>query len=302
LDVWRFERIKRCSFCAEEILVAAIKCKHCGSNLVESARTTTPPPTAPAPSIWRQPVGRSQSIFGVFGAALVIAWMAGAFNSPQTATVSAASAARAPTKPEASGPSETQFCDLVQGFSQKYREAEKRKANETELSELRYSRKQAFPTIMGNGEVTGWTGVLKSIATHSDGSANIGVLLSCGNKLRESDPVKAAIKDFIDDNVRLFNYKNIPRGTPLYSTLISLKEGSGIVFSGTVVIDGPTKGYDYVSEASLTETGSMTDPDFTFVFNEIAPDNSTPPALNHSHPKKIHHDSPDATGPVSGSN
>jgi hypothetical protein len=31
------EEMKRCPFCAEEILAAAVKCKHCGSNLSDSA-------------------------------------------------------------------------------------------------------------------------------------------------------------------------------------------------------------------------------------------------------------------------
>jgi hypothetical protein len=37
MEVRRYERMKRCPFCAEKVLAAAIKCKHCGSALGEVA-------------------------------------------------------------------------------------------------------------------------------------------------------------------------------------------------------------------------------------------------------------------------
>jgi phage shock protein C len=38
------ETIKRCPFCAEEIRIEAIKCKHCGSLLGERDQKAQPPP------------------------------------------------------------------------------------------------------------------------------------------------------------------------------------------------------------------------------------------------------------------
>ena len=47
---------KTCPFCAEEILVAAVKCKHCGEFLPDSAVTTTPPtPVGATPTAGAKP-------------------------------------------------------------------------------------------------------------------------------------------------------------------------------------------------------------------------------------------------------
>ncbi len=57
------EATKRCPFCAEQILAAAIKCKHCGSDLAQAA-PATPPPTPDPP--------RTRVFFKVLGALLVL--------------------------------------------------------------------------------------------------------------------------------------------------------------------------------------------------------------------------------------
>lgn len=167
------------------------------------------------------------------------------------------------------GLSQDRFCDVVQSFIREYREAEQTGANEAGLSQLRYNRKQSLSAIMNHEKVTGWTGVVKSITTDRDGTGRLEAQLSCGTELRS--------------DVELYSESGISQGTALYSTLISLTPGRRIVMSGTFEIENGT---DYVGERSITEAGSMTNPEFDFRFDSFSPetdqDGSTAPVLASS--------------------
>jgi hypothetical protein len=78
MEVRRFERMKRCPFCAEDILAAAIKCKHCGSSLSEAAIETAAQPQQK--NIFKRPVG-GKEIFSLFIAIIGGCWLVGAFNT-----------------------------------------------------------------------------------------------------------------------------------------------------------------------------------------------------------------------------
>jgi hypothetical protein len=77
--------VKRCPYCAEEILAAAIKCKHCGSNVDLSA---SPPITPPLSA--RKGTLRARSILGIIAMAIFLAWILGAFDSPKVFSTAAA--------------------------------------------------------------------------------------------------------------------------------------------------------------------------------------------------------------------
>jgi hypothetical protein len=58
---------KRCPFCAEEILAAALKCKHCGSVLEAPAQSE--------PSVWKRDISMGK----LLGSLLLLAGLCGAF-------------------------------------------------------------------------------------------------------------------------------------------------------------------------------------------------------------------------------
>jgi TonB family protein len=67
----------------------------------------------------------------------------------------------------------------------------------------------------------------------------------------------------------------IPHGSELYSRVSSLSVGDLVLFSGMFGEDHK----DYVSEPSMTERGSMTDPELLFRFSDIRKPGQSPPAM-----------------------
>jgi hypothetical protein len=170
-----------------------------------------------------------------------------------------------------SGPTQAEFCSLVQSFRIKYQDAQDKNANQAALSELRHDRRQALASVIGNGEVTGWTGTIENIYTDSGGAAQVTVQISCGEKPRSSDRVTAAMDYKFLDHTSLINETKLARGTPLYSAIIKLKEGSRVTFDGTLITDNSKNNYDYIHVNAITERGSMTDPVIAFIYKAIAP-------------------------------
>ena len=151
-----------------------------------------------------------------------------------------------------------QFCSLINDFRQKYQKAEKNGANEAVLSELRHDRKVALASLFVHGEISSWTGKLRGLSTHSDGSAAIAVTLDCPGHPNGAD-------------IGLLDDPDIPRTSPLYATLMRLHEGSAVSFDGAFLLNASeTRNFDHISGVNLTEFGAMLDPDFKLRFDSIA--------------------------------
>ena len=57
----------------------------------------------------------------------------------------------------------------------------------------------------------------------------------------------------------------IENGSDLYNSISDLSEGDRVVFSGTFIPDDS----DFIREGSVTERGSMTDPEFILKFSDV---------------------------------
>ena len=93
--------------------------------------------------------------------------------------------------------------------------------------------------------------------TNSEGKAFIEIKLEGA----ESIVIKTwnnSLSDLMDNTL-------IENGSGLYNTIADLSEGTEVVFSGTFIADDR----DFIREGSMTERGSMTDPEFILKFSSI---------------------------------
>jgi hypothetical protein len=154
---------------------------------------------------------------------------------------------------------EQAFCNVVRAASDVYRSAEEHGANELQLSKLRSSRRDALKKAVKKGRVKDWLGVITVLRTNGDGDATIRVALPpCGKDVYLATWT-IGLADLTDHTI-------IKQSSPLFDVLASLAVNTTIKLSGNF-IDDPTNGFE---ESSLTESGSMTEPEFVFVFSAIA--------------------------------
>jgi len=136
-------------------------------------------------------------------------------------------------------------------------------SNELQKSALRSKRKDALCNVFGEGlEFTDWIGSIKTMSTTGDGNAHIAISLKgakatriviCNNNNEMSDA--------------LGNSTLIPKGTELYESVSSLNEGQQVRVSGFF----QKADQDFIMEQSLTERGSMTEPEYNVKFLKIGP-------------------------------
>jgi hypothetical protein len=150
------------------------------------------------------------------------------------------------------------FTSMIESFIPTYNGAD----TEIRKTNVRFERKDAIARFFsgsGNLRFQGWTGEVDKLTTESDGKAYVSI------KLRGSETVIETWNNSFSDSS---SNTMISRNDSIYRSLMDIREGDQVTVSGTFLLaDG---GQDFIREASLTEQGAMTSPEFIVVFSQIS--------------------------------
>jgi hypothetical protein len=144
------------------------------------------------------------------------------------------------------------FCNAVNGFISQYDAA----PNELKRSAVRVARKQKLQELLTSLQFDGWLGELTEMGTTSDGSAYVTVKL-------EGNPI--VIRTWNNGLSDISDKTLIPVNSPLFNAISDLKKGVRVKVGGQFVAGEQ----DYIREQSLTEKGSMTEPEFSVHFTMV---------------------------------
>lgn len=200
-------------------------------------------------------------------------------------------------------PLQKSFTSMIESFIPKYNSAgsevlaandefrhveqEHRKAN------VRVERKTAIANYfsgLGSLQFQGWVGLVVNISPFEDldetESAYLSVKLlgtdivletANGSKVLDAMTLREAAKDNDADLFTPSANTMISRSDVLYQSLLNLKKGDEVTVSGTFILKNygisgfrPREDTDYLYEASATEKGSMTEPEFFVKFSRIS--------------------------------
>lgn len=149
---------------------------------------------------------------------------------------------------------EAALISVVTDFAGRYESA----PNEFAKSAMRRERATAIAQITSAEDaISDWVGTLAGMTTTHDGNGAIAVKAANARRLT----IKTWNNSFSD----IGDATLIPSGSPLYSDIEKLHVGQLVIFSGKF-IEGKQ---DFLKEASMTEAGSMGDPEFLFRFSSI---------------------------------
>ena len=135
--------------------------------------------------------------------------------------------------------------------------AEYKASNELKKSAVRKTRRQKIrAALKEKRKVVNWVGTLKDMSTTSERNAYVSIQPEGSNFFIQT--WNNEVSDFMDKTL-------IPESSTLYNAVADLDKGNKVIFSGSFVQSDD----DFVGEQSMTEQGSMLDPEFSFRFSEI---------------------------------
>lgn len=147
------------------------------------------------------------------------------------------------------------FISVINKMKEEYDSAE----NELKKSVIRTKRGKLIADALNNShQINNWSGIVKTLKTTSNGKAIFAIVIQ-GTEI-ELGTVNNEFSDLFGDKTL------IDQNNPLYNTISDLNEGEKIRFSGKFLKSNET---DFAMEMSLTENGSMKNPEFIVQFNKV---------------------------------
>lgn len=229
-----------------------IKCKSCGKDISKSASA------CPHCGAKQKKLKAIHWVGIVFGILILI----GIVSSPDSeqkqetnksnhSTTSAIAKKQTIQKPT----SQIDFENVVTKFIEPYKQSK----NELKKSSLRSERMSAISNTLNGFTVTEWVGKINDLSTNSEGKAilSIGITPDIEIKTWNNALSDISANTLIDQN------------TNLYNQLMELERGQNVKFSGMFFSSED----NFIQETSLTEEGSMINPEFLMKFSTVTPIN-----------------------------
>lgn len=147
---------------------------------------------------------------------------------------------------------EVSFIAIVSESMKAYNAA----SNDMAKGGVRAARKEKLCKLLPKlTNVTNWQGTIQELSSNSDGKGVVSV------KIANSIYVKTWNNSFSD----ISSHTLINPSSSVFRKLSSKAKGDDILFSGSFIESGP----DCIEEGSLTQSGSVTEPEFIFKFSDV---------------------------------
>lgn len=149
---------------------------------------------------------------------------------------------------------ELDLCRVLAQFADEYTQD----SNELRRAPLKARRAAAILEALGPGDfdVKNWVGTLGETSIVGDGNGGVAVKMACRFRAKTWNN---AFSDRADHTA-------IPAGSDLFRSIQTLSPGAGVYFSGSFIQDEK----DGVKELSITDSGSMSDPELLFRFTDVS--------------------------------